>query len=127
MDRATQKNAAYRKRCEDQPFRMYAITKRSWCRTRGISFDLDDNYLESIWTGVCPVLGLQLNVPMKESRGRGSNDTAHLDRIDPRGGYVKGNVVWLSGRANRIKYDATLEELKSLVSWMESVTTSRKA
>ncbi|WKV17107.1 hypothetical protein [Salmonella phage PKM.Hi.22.6] len=51
--------------------------------------------------------------------------TAHLDRLDPNKGYVRGNVTWLSGRANRIKYDASLTELRLLVSWMESVTTNR--
>lgn len=63
---------------------------------------------------------------MKDAKGRGSLNTAHLDRFDPKKGYIKGNVAWVSGRANRIKYDATLEELKSLVSWMEGATTISK-
>lgn len=110
----------YRKRCEKDPFGVYFVVKRSWCKRRGVPFDLDKEYLESIWTGVCPVLGLKLNVPLLESKGRGSNHTAHLDRKNPDLGYVRGNVCWLSGRANRIKYDATLTELRALVAWMEA-------
>lgn len=110
----------YRKRCEENPFGVYCIVKRSWCKKRGIEFELDEEYLRSLWTGVCPVFGLKLNVPLLESKGRGSNHTAHLDRRDPKKGYVKGNVCWLSGRANRIKYDATIEELKALVAYLES-------
>jgi hypothetical protein len=34
-----------------------------------------------------------------------------IDKIDPKKGYVKGNVWIISFRANRIKYDASLEEL----------------
>ena len=32
-------------------------------------------------------------------------------------------MTWISGRANRIKYDATLDELKQIVVWVERVTT----
>lgn len=123
MDNPTTKRAAYRRRCEERPFHMYALTKRSWCKSRGIEFDLDEAYLRGLWTGVCPVFGLELNIPMKEARGRGSNHTAHLDRLRPDLGYVRGNVAWISGRANRIKYDASLSELKMIVGWMERVTT----
>lgn len=120
MNRTESKHAQYRKRCETMPFHMYNIVKRSEARKKGLPYNLDSTYLESLWTGVCPVLGLSLNVPMKDAKGRGSLHTAHLDRIDPNKGYVVGNVAWLSGRANRIKYDATLEELRSLVAWMEA-------
>lgn len=125
MENKETKHLAYRKRCEEAPFRMYALTKKSWCKKREIEFDVDADYLESIWTGICPVLGLELNIPMKDARGQGSVHTAHLDRLDPNKGYVRGNVTWLSGRANRVKYDASLTELRLLVSWMESVTTNR--
>ena len=36
---------------------------------------------------------------------------ASIDRIDSTKGYEKGNVWVISGRANRIKNDATPEEL----------------
>lgn len=127
MDLSVSKHTAYRKRCETQPFYMYNIHKRSGCRTKGIRYELNGDYLEKIWTGTCPVFGTPLDVPMKHARGKGSHNTAHLDRIDPDKGYVVGNVAWISGRANRIKYNATLEELKLLVNWVEGVTTSRKA
>lgn len=118
--RTERKAANYRKRCEEMPFHMYNIAKRSDARKKCIPYNLDSTYLESIWTGICPVFGIPLNVPLKEAKGRGSCHTAHLDRINPKLGYVKGNVVWLSGRANRIKYDASLEELEALLLWMKS-------
>lgn len=61
-----------------------------------------------------------------ESHGRGSHHSAHLDRLDPNKGYVIGNVSWISGRANRIKYNATVEELRAVADWMERATTIPK-
>lgn len=49
--------------------------------------------------------------------------SAHLDRLGPNKGYVIGNVSWISGRANRIKYNATVEELRAIADWMERATT----
>lgn len=39
---------------------------------------------------------------------------------------VIGNVSWISGRANRIKYNATVEELRAVADWMERATTIPK-
>ena len=113
---------AHNKR-ESDYFRQYCITKKSECKRKNIQFDLDPEYLEEIWTGECPIFHVPLS---RNHKGKGSTYSAHLDRFDPNGGYVKGNVAWISGRANRIKYDATIEELKQIVSWMERVTTIPK-
>lgn len=80
------------------------------------------DYLEALWTGVCPIFGTEL---VFASLGRGSTVSAHLDRInpDPLVGYIPGNVAWISGRANRIKYNATVEELRLIADWMEGATT----
>lgn len=113
------KKKAYDDRKNDY-FKAYCTTKRSECKRKGIQFDLDATYLESIWTGICPIFNKPISV---NHIGKGSVLSAHLDRLEPTKGYVKGNVHWISGRANRIKYDASLEELKLIVEWMERVTT----
>jgi hypothetical protein len=46
-----------------------------------------------------------------------------LDRIIPVLGYVKGNVQVISHRANTPKRDASLEELKTLVAFLEKNNT----
>lgn len=61
---------------------------------------------------LCPVLGIQITGESREL-------SWELDRLVPSLGYVKTNCRWLSGRANRIKADATLEELERLVSYMK--------
>ena len=96
------------------------------CRNieKGIEYNLTPEYLESIWTGICPIF----NIPIeKASQGQGSHlHSAHLDRLNPNKGYVIGNVSWISGRANRIKYNATVEELRAIADWMERATTIPK-
>lgn len=56
------------------------------------------------------------------------NKTIPCEAIQPLGGdkIKKCNVAWISGRANRIKYDASIEELRQIVDWMERVTTIPK-
>lgn len=53
---------------------------------------------------------------MEPSYGRkNSPNSPSLDRIVPERGYVRGNVVIVSFRANRAKSDLTIAELKQLV------------
>lgn len=58
----------------------------------------------------CPILG----IPLTRSTGRASDSTPSLDRIIPLDGYVPGNVVVVSLRANRAKADLSLEELRAV-------------
>lgn len=63
----------------------------------------------------CPVLGIILE-PCKGVRGPSSPS---LDRIDNTKGYIKGNIRVISWRANRLKSDATVEELNRVIKYME--------
>jgi hypothetical protein len=77
-----------------------------------VEFNLTKEYLESIYPtdGMCPLLNIALNwhSPPKH------DSTPSLDRIDNSKGYIKGNVQWVSWRANRCKNDATPDELLML-------------
>lgn len=56
----------------------------------------------------CPVLGIKI----ERHRGRGhTKNSASIDRIIPELGYVKGNVIVVSVKANTIKTDATPDEI----------------
>lgn len=55
-----------------------------------------------------------------ETPSRGMSPS--IDKIVPGNGYVKGNVVWCLDRYNRMKNDATLEEMKLYMPmWYERV------
>jgi hypothetical protein len=64
---------------------------------------------------VCPVLG----IPLKRGVGASTEASPTLDKLIPALGYVRGNVRVISFRANRLKNDATLDELKALVRYLE--------
>jgi hypothetical protein len=63
----------------------------------------------------CPILGLPL-FQITGKKGGGPNSPS-LDRIEPSLGYVPGNIVVISNRANRLKSDASIEELRAIASF----------
>jgi hypothetical protein len=95
---------------------IYQARKRA--KASGVPFNITTEHLISIFPedSLCPVLG----IPMKFGDDNdGRDNSPSVDRIIPTEGYVEGNVVWVSYRANRIKNDASLEELKKLVHFYE--------
>jgi hypothetical protein len=60
---------------------------------------------------VCPVLG----IPLFSGDGHMIDNSPNLDRIIPEKGYVAGNIRVISQRANRIKSNATVEELRAVL------------
>jgi hypothetical protein len=62
----------------------------------------------------CPVLGFKLTT------GKGSVDpsSTSIDKIDPKRGYVPGNVQVMSYMANRMKSNATPTELLMFADWV---------
>ena len=63
----------------------------------------------------CPILGLELGF---NTGGPGKNSPA-LDRIDNTRGYTKDNVAVISHRANQLKSDLTIEQVKKLLEYMQ--------
>ena len=75
------------------------------------------------WPDVCPVLGIRLNYG-KSTNGLLSYDTPSLDRHDHAKGYVKGNVVVMSWRANMLKRDASLDEIAMLFEYLRKTRSN---
>lgn len=90
-------------------FYSWANTIKTRAAKKDIPCDIDADYLMSIYTGVCPVFGVPL------CRRNGRRDTSAwsptVDRIVPALGYVQGNVIIVSRRANNIKSDASVKEI----------------
>jgi hypothetical protein len=64
---------------------------------------------------LCPVLG----IPLFIKGGRPTDNSPTIDRINNSLGYTPDNVAVVSYRANSIKRDATLDELKRIVAFLE--------
>jgi hypothetical protein len=79
---------------------------------------MDFNIEESdiIVPDLCPVLGK----PLIKTGDGDRNWIPSLDRLDNTKGYIKGNVNVISWRANRLKYDATSDEIRMLYEYTRS-------
>lgn len=58
---------------------------------------------------------------MKRNVGKPEDNSPTLDRIIPELGYVKNNIIVISFRANRIKCNATIDELKKITNFYENL------
>lgn len=116
----------YLKRLE-RPFKEKARYLKGRSKRKGIPFDLTGEYLETIWTGYCPVFDTELRKPFdRKSKTHPDPRDKHqpsLDRIIPAKGYVPGNVIWISTMANTIKQSATANEILAVGYWLKGVET----
>lgn len=64
----------------------------------------------------CPVLGIELRF---SAEGKPTANSPALDRIIPELGYVPSNIAVISHRANNLKGNGTLDELRKIVRWLE--------
>jgi hypothetical protein len=82
---------------------------------QNVSFDLTLDYLESITTDECPVF----KTPFVWGQSNGKHPyRPSLDKVVPELGYVRGNVVFISLKANTIKQDITEKELYAVADWL---------
>lgn len=102
-------NAAEREKHRSNPLENIFNCAKQRARRHGLEFSIKISDLTL--PAVCPVLG----IPLCVGNGRVGFNSPSLDRIDNRLGYVRGNVIIVSYRANTIKNDATLEELSKVV------------
>tara|TARA_R110002096_G_C14384408_1_gene706021 strand:+ start:442 stop:849 length:408 start_codon:yes stop_codon:yes gene_type:complete len=87
-----------------EPAKIMLATSRYRAKKKGLDHDitLDDIIIPYL----CPLLKIEM---IKDT------DTApSLDRVDSTKGYVKGNVMVISRKANTIKNDATFAEFETI-------------
>jgi hypothetical protein len=101
----------YRKGWETRTpeYTMYHNAKR---RARYESIPFDISFTDIVIPDTCPVLGTKFDTSNRET-------SPSLDRIIPHLGYVKGNISVISMRANRLKSDATEQELRQIANYIK--------
>ena len=115
-----QKEQYYQKRLQrnkeirkEDPRRPMLADARKRAKKKNLEFSLSIEDL--IIPDLCPVL----QIPLFVTGGKRTDNSPSLDRVDNSKGYTKENVCVISCRANSLKNDATLEELKAIVKYME--------
>lgn len=97
-------------------------TAKNRAKVKGVAFDLTEKDISV--PVFCPILGIKLESGIA---GSGNNDAApSLDRIIPELGYVRGNVVVVSNKANRMKSNGTAEELRLLADFYTQLAKERQ-
>jgi hypothetical protein len=90
---------------------------KSRAKRHGLPFNLTEDDIDI--PVFCPALGIKLE---RGEQGRGNFDNSpSLDKIIPAKGYVRGNVVVVSMLANRLKSNATIEQLRNLADFYTDI------
>lgn len=84
-------------------------------RTRGLDFSLTIENVQ--WPEFCPIFGTKFDYT--RGKGRAKDTTPSLDRKDPLKGYTPDNVCVISWLANRIKTNATPEQVHAVAVWLK--------
>jgi hypothetical protein len=116
----SEKGKIAKQRWKDKnPKRAWAVYATGAAKVRAalknLAFDLTSDYVESITPDGCPVFNEQFlfigNKTMQPF-------SASLDRLDPTKGYVQGNVVVVSMKANSIKNAYGSKEVLAVGAWL---------
>jgi hypothetical protein len=94
-------------------------TARTRARRLGVPFSIAVE--DIVVPHSCPVFGCALEF------GGDSDTSPSLDRLIPSLGYVPGNVIVVSNRANRIKNDATISELQKITAFYSGIIQQPQA
>lgn len=111
-DKADRRAAAVRWRNRHPEQRMVEDARRR-ARERGIPCTISRH--DVVIPSHCPVLG----IPLVRKQGKPVDGSPSLDRVHNTEGYTPNNIAVISMKANRIKNNATLDELKAVVNYME--------
>lgn len=93
-------------------------SRKKAARRKGVQFAVSLADLLPLPTH-CPALGIPLAWCEFRHSGGWDDFSPSIDKVDPALGYVPGNVRVISMRANRMKSDGSIEELKAVVNYME--------
>jgi len=102
-----------RKRGQDPRVRMF-LNARERSKKKNLDFTITKE--DIVIPDKCPLLGIDI-IPKAKDRIHSPS----LDRKDSTRGYTPDNIWVVSSRANTLKNDATLQELKTLVENLEAL------
>ena len=87
-------------------------------KKKSLEYNIDTQYLISIYpkNKLCPILGYKLE-PFQNGKIGQSKYSPSLDRINPRLGYIKGNVQFVCGLANNMMNSAEGEDVIRFAKW----------
>jgi hypothetical protein len=94
-------------------------------KEEGLPFDIDIEFLKSIRTDHCPILGMELSWGTLGGQ-QATQNSPSLDKIIPEYGYIKGNVCIISNLANTVKQNVGYDVLYKIADWLHDKTKEVK-
>lgn len=95
-----------------KPWATHAVNNaKRRAEKQGIEFSITREDLLELLGEHCPLLGCRFAF----AKGKTVPESPSIDRKDPSKGYTKENVWVISAKANRIKSDATTEEIEAVL------------
>lgn len=93
--------------------RVMCASAKKRAKNKGIEFNLKPE--DIIIPEYCPILGMRLVI----HEDKAHDNSPSLDRIDPSIGYIPGNICVISNKANRLKNNATIEQIEAILRYMK--------
>lgn len=103
--------------------RQMTDSARDRAKRAGLACDLTVEEVHNLCFYRCPVLGVELVYGGSGTTKRRNRYAASLDRIDNDGGYTVDNVQVISWQANKMKQDASPDELYAFARWVLGADT----
>lgn len=98
----------------ENPIKRLVVLARLRARRKGIPCTITHEHVRV--PDRCPALGIPLEF------GSGNRDNSpSIDRLDSSRGYTPDNIIVVSSRANRLKNNATVEELRLVAQFYEDL------
>jgi len=86
-------------------------------KAKKLPHNITSDDIREVWPkdNICPVLKKPFEMGFKSKKTKSMAPS--LDKIIPSKGYTKGNIVVISDIVNRLKSDASLEDLKKIINF----------
>tara|TARA_R100000315_G_C5233914_1_gene145005 strand:- start:1823 stop:2689 length:867 start_codon:yes stop_codon:yes gene_type:complete len=97
---------------KDYQKRMF-LAARGRAKSKGLPFTLNEE--DVVIPDKCPVFGIDIDV----GAAKYAPNIPSIDRVVPELGYTKENIRIVCYRANRLKNNASFEELELIYNWMK--------
>lgn len=104
--------------------RVYSMWAQAKDRAKSHNIPFDIQIQDIVIPTECPVFHVPFNL---EGTHKNKENSPSLDRIIPELGYVKGNIIVVCWRANRLKNDGTPEEHINIGNFYQGLINGTKS
>jgi hypothetical protein len=107
---------------KDPTYQIFVSAKQR-AKKKNLPFDIDKEYLKSIYPkdSMCPALNVPFQIGFLNENKKNKDYAPSLDRLVPKKGYVKGNVIIICNIVNRVKTNASLEIIEKVFNFYKKL------